>query len=114
MQTTTNDTDGMFDLFMADPIELAFREFHAKHPHVYYQLLRLSRQWVEAGHAKLGIATLYEKLRWEWHVAGLLDKDGYKLNNNYKALYARMLMELNPELDGLFELRERTAKRNHK
>ena len=99
----------MFDLFDTDPIELAFKEFHAKHPDVYYQLLRLAREWVAAGHRKLGIATLYEKLRWEWHVSGLLDKDGYKLNNNYKALYARMLMENHPELEGVFEIRERTA-----
>jgi hypothetical protein len=94
---------------LPDHIELAFKEFHAKHPEVYEQLVRLARQWVAAGHAHLGIATLYERLRWEWHVNGLRDRDGYKLNNNYKALYARMIMANNPDLDGLFHLRERTA-----
>lgn len=97
------------DLFAKDHIEQAFDEFHAKYPDVYAQLVRLARQWRNAGHAKLGIATLYERLRWEWHVGGMQDNDGYKLNNNYKALYARKIMAENPDLNGLFNLRERTA-----
>lgn len=94
-----------------DQIEVAFREYHAEHPHVYRELVRLSREWVQHGHAKLGIKTLFEKLRWEWHVAGLKDVDGYKLNNNYTALYAREIMENEPDLDGLFEIRERITRR---
>lgn len=97
------------DLFASDHIEEAFREFHNAHPYVYDALVRLARQWKSAGHAKLGIATLYERLRWEWHVSGLKDNEGYKLNNNYKALYARKIMAEHPDLNGLFNLRERTA-----
>lgn len=99
----------MFDLFNTDRIEHAFNEFHAEHPEVYRQLVRLAREWRSHGHAKLGIATLFEKLRWEWHVSGLEDKDGFKLNNNYRALYARKIMADNPDLDGLFEIRTRTT-----
>lgn len=95
----------------SDRIEVAFNEYHAEHPDVYRQLVNLTRQWVSYGHAKLGIATLFEKLRWEWHQAGLKDQDGYKLNNNYRALYARKIMEDNPDLDGIFEIRERTTTR---
>jgi hypothetical protein len=94
-----------------DQIEVAFREYHSENPHVYRELVRLARQWRDYGHAKLGIATLFEKLRWEWHVAGLQDTDGYKLNNNYRALYARKIMDDQPDLDGLFEIRERTTRR---
>lgn len=89
----------------AATIEQKFREFDQAHPEVYEQLVALARQWVSVGHAKLGIATLFEKLRWEWHVSGLRDADGYKLNNNFRALYARKIMALNPDLDGLFEIR---------
>lgn len=92
-----------------DHIEQAFNQFHKDHPEVYYALVRLAYEWRNAGGRKVGIATLYEKLRWEWHVSGLLDADGYKLNNNYKALYARKIMQLHPELDGIFEVRERTV-----
>lgn len=105
MQGTFNFTQPV------DQIEIDFREYHANHPHVYNELVRLSREWVSVGHARLGIATLFEKLRWEWHVAGLTDRDGYKLNNNLRALYARKIMDQEPDLDGLFEIRERTTRR---
>jgi len=91
-----------------DRIEIAFNEFHREFPEVYSRLVRLSHDWVAAGHARLGIATLFERLRWEWHFAGE-DADGFKLNNNFRALYARKIMEENPSLDGLFLLRERRA-----
>ena len=106
MTTTDQPT---FDIFDSDKISLAFADFHAEHPEVYHQLVRLARTWTSHGHAKLGIATLFEKLRWEWHVAGLTDRDGFKLNNNYRALYARKIMDENADLAGLFDIRERTT-----
>ncbi len=93
-------------------IEKAFIDFHKDNPIVYAQLVRLARQWVAAGKARLGIATLFEKLRWELHVSGLSDKEGYKLNNNYRALYARLIMEQEQDLDGLFEIRSLAAERS--
>jgi hypothetical protein len=93
-------------------IEQSFIEFHVKNPEVYAQLVHLARQWVNAGGAKLGIATLFEKLRWEWHVAGLTDSDGYKLNNNYRSLYARKIMNNEPDLNGVFEIRSLASERS--
>lgn len=101
--------NAMFDIFASDRIEREFNEFHAQHPEVYVQLVALARTWKKNGTAKLGIATLFEVLRWNSH----LNPDhngGYKLNNNYRALYARKIMEREPDLKGLFELRERTTK----
>lgn len=94
-----------------DRIEIAFNKFHEEHPEVYYKLVALAREWLASGHGRLGIATLFERLRWEWHVAGLEDRDGFKLNNNYRALYARKIMSDYPQLDGLFLLRERRVKK---
>jgi hypothetical protein len=93
-------------------IEQAFIEFDTQNPEVYRQLVRLARQWRAAGKAKLGIKTLFEKLRWEWHVAGLTDSDGYKLNNNFTALYARKIMKNETDLDGLFEIRSLASERS--
>lgn len=109
--------DTLFDevIFTDTPqsLEDKFLQFHADHPEVYVHLERLAREWVSWGHARLGIATLFEKLRWEWHVSGLSDRDGYKLNNNYRAFYARKLMLENPDLDGLFETRVQASERNN-
>jgi hypothetical protein len=91
-----------------DRIERDFREFHLAHPEVYTQLVQLARTWQTNGTAKLGIATLFEVLRWNSHLNPGKDS-GYKLNNNYRALYARKIMEQEPDLNGLFEIRERTT-----
>jgi hypothetical protein len=98
----------MFDIFKEDRIEREFKDFHAEHPEVYWQLVKLARTWQTNGTAKLGIATLFEVLRWNSHLNPAHD-GGYKLNNNYRALYARLIMEQEPDLNGLFEIRERTA-----
>jgi hypothetical protein len=97
----------MFE-FTHDRIELEFKEFHLEHPEVYNELVKLARTWQANGTAKLGIATLFEVLRWNSHLNPERDS-GYKLNNNYRALYARLIMEQEPDLNGLFEIRERTA-----
>jgi hypothetical protein len=98
----------MFDIFREDRIEREFKDFHAEHPEVYIGLVRLARTWQLNGSAKLGIATLFEVLRWNSHLNEGKD-GGYKLNNNYRALYARLIMKNEPDLDGLFEIRERTT-----
>lgn len=83
-----------------------FERFHRKNPHVYDALRRMSLAMARAGR-RCGIATLYETLRWRYlWTAG----DDFKLNNNWRAFYARLLMEREPELDGFFDVREqRTA-----
>lgn len=98
----------MFDIFREDRIEREFKDFHAEHPEVYTQLVHLARTWQTNGTAKLGIATLFEVLRWNSHL-NPGRTGGYKLNNNYRALYARLIMEQEPMLQGIFELRERTT-----
>lgn len=99
----------MFDLFESETIRAKFEKFDDEHPEVYRELVRLAREWVSVGNARLGIATLFERLRWEWHVTGLTDRDGFKLNNNYRSHYARKIMANEPDLDGLFETRTLTA-----
>lgn len=81
-----------------------FEEFHAKNPQVYHELLSLARQAVHRGRKKIGIKMLFEVVRWN-RTIGTTDPD-FKLNNNYHSQYARLLMQENPELAGLFETRK--------
>lgn len=87
------------------PIQEAFVSFHAANPHVYERLVEMSRRLLRRGHQKIGIGMLFEVLRWEHLIQTTGDADNFKLNNNYRALYARMVMARNPDLDGIFELR---------
>lgn len=85
-----------------------FAEFHAKSPEVYSTLVALARQWVaRTGRRRLGIATLFERARWELAIS-TSDPD-FKLNNSYRAYYARLIMRAEPDLADLFATRESEA-----
>lgn len=101
------DDDG-FQLTLAVPdqrlpLHIRFALFHAANPHVYDHLVRLARQGKRSGAARLGIGQLFEVLRWRYMLATRGDE--FKLNNDYRAPYARLIMEREPDLDGVFELR---------
>lgn len=90
------------------PMTEGFERFHAENPRVYRTLVALARQWVQrTGRRKLGIASLYERTRWE--IALATSDPDYKLNNNFKAYYARLIMYAEGDLDGLFDLRSAEA-----
>ena len=93
----------MTDLF--DPIGTAkFREFHADNPWVYRELVQLARQALERGRKRYGICALFELVR--WHRMIKTTGDDFKLNNNHKPHYARLIMANEIDLRGFFETRE--------
>lgn len=96
--------------FMAEPsteIERAFGEFNRKNPHVYRELERLALVlWNTRQPPRIGVKMLWETMR--YNIALKTDStDEFKLNNNFHALYARLLVFRNPVLKGVVELRER-------
>ena len=88
-----------------DTIQERFRAFHAANPHVYENLRIMALELKRGGHKMWGMKALFEVLRFT--AAIQTEGDVFRLNNNYTALYARLLMENEPELRGFFELRER-------
>lgn len=93
--------------FFDETIDGRFREFHAKNPIVYSTLVRLARSAIARGKSKLGIGFLWERMRWElWIETATADEDDFHLNNNFRSRYARLIMEKERDLDGIFETRE--------
>lgn len=89
---------------MADDLESRFMRFHVDHPHVYRRLVAMAREWLRAGRKHGGIKMFWEALRYE---SGIQASDGqFKLNNSYPSRYARLIMRLEPDLNGFFETRE--------
>ena len=88
-------------------IEVAFWNFHTSHPEVYEGLVRLAYQAVNAGRERIGIGMLFEVLRWEWFITPDASEE-FKLNNNYRSRYARLIME-EPGLGDVFETRRLTT-----
>ena len=77
-----------------------FKKFHADNPQVYRNLCRLARD-VRSRRDKISIAVLYEVLRWEHYFITDTD-DEFKMCNDYRAPYARLIMKQEPDLAGLF------------
>lgn len=89
-------------------ISKQFEQFHIDNPHVYWIMAMLAREWVKrTGRHKLGTKALFERARWE--IAITTSDPDYKLNNNYTAYYARMLMRFEPDLVDIFNLRASDA-----
>jgi hypothetical protein len=86
-----------------------FWGFHAANPEVYASLVRLAREFRRMRPAKnIGIALLYERLRWDFTMQTLSD-DEFKLTNDYRAFYSRLIMQREPDLAGLFVTKESVA-----
>lgn len=89
--------------FGGESIAERFARFHEENPQVYawlrHQALLLKRR----GHSRYSIKTLLEVLRWRSDIK--TSGDTFKINNDFTAHYARLLMQREPELQGFFELR---------
>lgn len=93
----------------APTIQQKFDEFHRNNPHVYDALVRLARQAQRRGHSKIGIELLFAIVRWE-HMMTTTDQSGFKLNDHYTSRYARLIMEREPDLRGIFRTRKLTSR----
>jgi hypothetical protein len=81
-----------------------FHDFDRKNPHVYDELVKLCREAKRAGKSKIGIGMLWEVMRWHFFLQ-TTDTD-YKLNNDYRAYYARVIMVREEDLEEIFNTRE--------
>lgn len=85
-----------------------FEEFHARNPSVYEQIVQDARTWKAAGGTKIGIDLFIARIRW----AGVVDNPvagDFRINARSVPYYARLVMAQEPDLAGLFEIRESEA-----
>jgi len=52
----------------------------------------------------MGIGMLYEVLRWNYYTTVETNEE-YKLSNDFRAPYARLIMDQEPDLQDAFNLR---------
>lgn len=86
-------------------IQQMFLAFHEAHPEVYDELVALCRQARAAGYTQGGIAMVWEVLRWHRLFSPKNDALDFKLNNNHKSRYARLIMKRERDLADFFEVR---------
>jgi hypothetical protein len=82
-----------------------FSKYHADNPHVYTCLVQLAREFrSKANNQKMGIGMLYEVLRWNYYTSVDTNEE-YRLSNDFRACYARLIMDQEPDLQDAFNLR---------
>lgn len=81
-----------------------FTTFHNGNPKVYREIVGIARQMKARGVQKMGISLIFERLRW-LHFIEVQTDEGFKLSNDFRAEYARLIMNREPDLEGFFETR---------
>lgn len=89
----------------ASPHEEAARRFDQAHPEVYELVRRFAFEALAKGRTRIGIAAVWERIRWHFDVERDDAGAGYKLNNSFRAYYARRFIADHPQLADLFETR---------
>ena len=89
-----------------DDMNSRFVRFHDNNPHVYKNLVVLARKFREKRpDAIVGIGMLYEVLRWKYYMTTETE-DEYKLSNDFRAAYSRLIMKQESDLKGIFKCKK--------
>lgn len=82
-----------------------FWQFHERNPDVLRQLVELTERARIRGYEHWSINAAFELIRWQ---RGPTESfDGLKLNNDFRALYSRLVMYHRPEYRGFYRVRRR-------
>ena len=92
-----------------DELRAAVVAFHKAHPAVWTLFDRFTRDRISRGFEHYSVNAIFERIRWESDQA-VTGENEFKLNNNYRAFYARAWMKVNPEPKGFFRTRVQISK----
>lgn len=100
--------NGQGDLFTESDVERRFREFDEANPDLWRSFVDMAQELIAGGRKHYSARDIFAVIR--WHTRGLgTDGDGFKVNNNFSAFYARRFHATYPEHVGFFELRRSEA-----
>lgn len=89
---------------VAPHIKEKFIEYHENNPHVFQLFLKYARELSKANRRHYGVVAISERIRWHLNVETTGDE--FKINNNYRSCYARLLVSKYPdEFGSMFEIR---------
>lgn len=85
--------------------EEAFIAFHDANPDVYAAMCHFARDWRRRGRPHIGVDMLLGRVRWEMSIR-TNRVDEFKISNDHKPFYARLIMYQEPDLEGVFVLKK--------
>jgi hypothetical protein len=84
--------------------------FHREHPQVWRLFIKFTNERIQRGFKHYSVNAIFERIRWETDQADVDGNSEFKLNNNYRAFYARRFMRMKPAHEGFFRTREQTSR----
>lgn len=86
-----------------------FNRYHKANPQVSSWFLQAARSFKNEQHQeRYGVGAITERIR--WHIKeGLIKTDGFRISNDIRACYARLVLMRDPTLCGLFTLKPSKA-----
>ncbi len=90
------------------PDLLEFHQFHAKHPEVLDFILEAIEARIKRGFTAYSCGNLWEYARWKLDIEKG-PQDTFKLNDKLEPYYARAIVILHPEYNGMQEFRKAKA-----
>lgn len=93
-----------------DQILAAFLRFHSENPVVWDLFRRFARDAAGAGREHYSANAIFERIRWYLDVEIKSDRE-VKLNNNFRAYYARMFSATHSDAADLFRTRTLRSER---
>lgn len=86
-----------------------FEKFHAENPHIFDLFKKFAVYVRSKGYRNYSAKVIFERIRWHVNVE-TSDKE-FKINNNYKAYYTRLLEDVDPRFVGFFRKRQTNGER---
>ena len=83
-------------------------DFHRKHPDVWELFVQFTTEMLCKVLSNYSCNAIFERIRWEKDAGGD-GTEAFKLNNNYRAMYARRFMKMFPRYEGFFRTREQIS-----
>jgi hypothetical protein len=77
-----------------------FFAYHKENPQVYKLVKKFANEAKKSGRNKFGIGMIWERMRWYFNVE--TNGDTFKLSNDHRSCYARLLMLEDPFFEKMF------------
>ncbi len=86
------------------------QSFHRKHPEVWSLFVGFTLEKIRLGYKHYGVGAVMERVRWETSAGD--SSPEFKINNNFRAFYARRFAKAFPEHKDFFRTRVQKSRKN--
>ena len=86
------------------PLAVRFEAFHKANRHVLPAIIHIARSLRDRGVERASMALIFERLRWLYLIQ--TKGEAFRLNNNHRAFFSRLVPLVAPDLAGMFAVRE--------